>query len=154
MSNIAVSNTLVTANHDHGIFLQPIAEVGAGAIFGSFNRVEANGNGITGIAIFGNQSGTTTTAIIVDSVANFNGINGFHVLSESSIGLIVDIHRSTAVNNGGGTNDIVVAGEFSNINVSESHIGRCSCITSFGNNSTFSGAPHCGPRINPPLPNR
>ena len=54
MSNVAVSNTVVTANRDHGIFLQPTVAADAGAIFGSFNRVEANGNGITGIAIFGN----------------------------------------------------------------------------------------------------
>jgi hypothetical protein len=125
-SNITISNTRVSNNGGHGIYIQPpetFANVNA-----LFNRVETYHNGLKGIGIFGNLD-PNIDAIVVDSVAAFNE-SGIYALGDtvSGVGVTnVRVFRSATFQNGtppfvGQTGQGVRAEGWARITVAQSHI--------------------------------
>jgi hypothetical protein len=147
-AKIVVSNTVAASNLQQGIFLQPTGGV---LVTATFNRVEANGNGQHGIAIYGNQaSGTIVSAVITESVVSSNGDSGIYtlgILGEGFTGAIVN-HSTAWFNANFNGNYDLFADERSGMTVSESSLGGWGestngCIESYGNNSVNTSAP-CG----------
>jgi len=147
-ATIAVSKTLVSDNGMHGIYLQPSGIVVVSALF---NQVEAYHSGQQGIGIFVNfmTSGSVMNAMIVDSVAGFNGNAGFYALRGLSIvNGNINVSRSTTLANG---SDGVMADGGISLVVSQSNLqdvwaqSSNSCVYSYGDNYTNS--------VSPPQPN-
>jgi hypothetical protein len=99
--NVAISNTVVSENGGHGIYVQPTA--GNISMRTIFNRVEAYNNAGVGIGIFGNFQGGTGFNIgtAIDSVVGNNGTAGFYVLGNGSTAFTVNfnLYRSSAIGN-------------------------------------------------------
>lgn len=75
-SNIVVSNTVVSDNAIHGLFVQP---TGKHLVLALFNHVEAYNNGGVGIGLYSNfaPNGAGLYGTAIDSVAAFNRTAGF-----------------------------------------------------------------------------
>jgi hypothetical protein len=100
-AKIQISNTVVSDNGGHGIYVQPSGNLTVNAFF---NRVEAYNNGLQGIGIFSNAmsgSGTILFATAVDCVSVNNGGNGFYAVGNKSGAPVSILHlfRSTAFQN-------------------------------------------------------
>jgi hypothetical protein len=99
-STIAISDTLVSNNGGHGIFLQPPSSVGH--VTAVFNRVEAYKNAQAGIGIFGNLNtggnNDVTSATAIDCVAAYNDI-GYQASGSVTSFTEFRITRSSAVSN-------------------------------------------------------
>jgi parallel beta-helix repeat protein len=100
-AKITISNTTVSDNGGHGIYVQPSGNNLTVNAF--FNRVEAYNNGLQGIGIFSNfiTGGTSPlTATMVDSISANNGQNGYYCLGDVAT-CNCHLFRSTASQNNG-----------------------------------------------------
>jgi hypothetical protein len=151
-STLSVSNTVVADNGVHGIAMKP-NNSGSVVFVGTFTRVEAYHNGISGIAVIGDLASTQThqgvNAIAIDCVATGNNYastsTGFLATSSQGIALF-RLFRSSAAGNFVGasavsTNNAVVAIGLSQSNVelsrsSASASGTNAVVQSYGDNFT------------------
>jgi hypothetical protein len=99
--NVVISNTVVSENGGHGIYVQPTA--GNISMRTIFNRVEAYNNAGVGIGIYGNMQGGTGFNIgtAIDSVVGYNGTAGFYVFGDGNTGheYWLNLYRSSAIGN-------------------------------------------------------
>src|SRR5262245_54460053 len=100
-SSLAVVNTVIADNEDHGILVEPS---GSGTVKVALSRTELHNNGFgglgNGLLVSGVFSTGTINATVVDSVAHNNGFTGFLVnsaVSEAVAALM--LVRSVASNN-------------------------------------------------------
>ena len=97
-ASIFVSNTRVTDNANHGIYVAP--PIGAGVIGAVFNRVQANNNGNSGIAVYGGTSTGSIKADVYDSVAAGNTNIGFAAVTfGGGAPTTLTVSRSISANN-------------------------------------------------------
>ena len=151
-STLSVSNTVVADNGVYGIAMKP-NNSGSVVFVGTFTRVEAYHNGISGIAVIGDLASTQThqgvNAIAIDCIATGNNYastsTGFLATSSQGIALF-RLFRSTAAGNFVGasavsTNNAVVAIGLSQSNMelsrsSASASGTNAVVQSYGDNFT------------------
>ena len=134
-SKISVSNTLVSDNGGHGIYVQPHGN--NLVVTALFNRVEVYNNSLMGIGIYSNaMTGTTSllTAQAIDSVAATNGQDGYYALGNSSTGALFHLFRCTSFEN---SHIGVYADVDSFIVLAQSHLGGNAVDANAG---TISGA--------------
>jgi hypothetical protein len=92
-SSLAVSNTVITDNSNHGII---VSSTGAGTVAATLSRVELYHNGFAGLLVSSSPGSIKVTA--ADSVAANNN-EGFTVLSIAGVPASLMLVRSVAANN-------------------------------------------------------
>jgi hypothetical protein len=155
-ADLAVSNTLVANNVDHGIVVQPSGnDVHVNAVF---NRVEVDYNGLMGIGIFGNAAtgDSFTRAVAVDCVTSHNLDTGYYVLG-TSVGEITatsfKLFRDTSVRDNTGvradTNGVAyVSQSYLDGGNTWSNTSGAGTVLSYGDNITGgSPAPNTGTQL-------
>jgi hypothetical protein len=80
-STLDISNSYIANNGDTGICLLPLGSASVQAVF---NRVELYRNGTSGLLVNGQLTLGTILATAIDSVAAYNGTNGFAVVTSNS----------------------------------------------------------------------
>lgn len=155
-ADLAVSNTLVANNVNHGIAVQPSGnDVDVNAVF---NRVEADYNGLMGIGIFGDlATGVSfTRAVAVDCVTSHNLDTGYFVLGNSVSGLTATsfrVFRDTSVRDNTGvradTNGVAyVSQSYLDGGNTWSNTSGAGTVLSYGDNITGgSPAPNTGTQL-------
>jgi hypothetical protein len=104
-STMEISDTLVANNGGHGVFLQPPSSVGR--VSAVFNRVEAYGNALAGIGVFGNYNSGNgndlTEATAINCVAAHNN-TGYQAYGPGTSSGNTNFHitKSTASSNATG----------------------------------------------------
>jgi hypothetical protein len=95
-SNLAISNTFTADNSFDGILIQPN---GSGRVKAVINRVEAQNNGVNGIAVDGSGSTGPINVTVTDSVASNNGTGIIAYSTNGAASFLLKVVRSVSANN-------------------------------------------------------